>query len=174
MLGLGVLKNDSDLVFVILRTSLCLTARQYGEVVLPEYSNAGVPDTHRVDPCTLARKLSRNKEGMALVFAIRVQILLSITRVAVQIYGAGNYLGTKFVRGTGAVSRYKLSRSQKSVTVQDFNCGQMRVSGCNNHYKFVLGAGAKAKSVTNNLPILSVLAFRYLFLLDLIHVLLLE
>jgi len=62
-----------------------------------------------------------------------------------------------FVRGTGAVSRYKLSRSQKSVTMQDFNCGQMRVSGCNNHYKFVLGAGAKAKSVTNNLPILSVL-----------------
>jgi len=33
----------------------------------------------------------------------------------------------------------------------------MRVSGCNNHYKFVLSAGAKAKSVTNNLPILSVL-----------------
>ena len=64
---------------------------------------------------------------------------------------------TKLVAGTGAVSRYNLSRSQKFVTVQDFNCGQMRVSGCNNHYKFVLGAGAKAKSVTNNLPILSVL-----------------
>ena len=71
---------------------------------------------------------------------------------------------------TGAVSRYKLSRSQKTVTVQNFNCGQMRVSGCRNHYKFVLSAGAKveelatkprfggAKSVTNNLPILSVLA----------------
>src|SRR4030042_2421758 len=62
------------------------------------------------------------------------------------------------IGGTGAVSRYKLSRSQKSVTVQDFNCVQMRVSGCNNHYKFVLSAGVKAKSVTNNLPILSVLA----------------
>jgi hypothetical protein len=43
----------------------------------------------------------------------------------------------------------------------------MSVSGCSSHYKFVLGAGAlpdcrrqagKAKSVTNNLPILSVLA----------------
>ncbi len=34
-----------------------------------------------------------------------------------------------FVRGTGAVSRYKLSRSQKSVTIQDLNCGQMSVSG---------------------------------------------
>jgi len=36
----------------------------------------------------------------------------------------------------------------------------MSVSGWNNHYKFVLSAGSKAKSVTNNLPILSVLAFR--------------
>ena len=59
--------------------------------------------------------------------------------------------------GTGAVSRYKLSRSQNFVMVQDFNCGQMRVSGCNGHYEFVLGAEAKAKTVTNNLPILSVL-----------------
>ena len=55
------------------------------------------------------------------------------------------------------MSRYNLSRSQEFITVQDFNCVQMRVSGCNNHYKFVLRAGAKAKSVTNNLPILSVL-----------------
>ena len=37
---------------------------------------------------------------------------------------------------------YKLSRSQKSVTVQDFNCEKMRVSGYMNHYKFILGAGA--------------------------------
>jgi hypothetical protein len=35
----------------------------------------------------------------------------------------------------------------------------MSVSGCNDHYEFVLGAGTKAKTVTNNLPILSVLAF---------------
>ena len=53
---------------------------------------------------------------------------------------------------------YNLSRSQKNVTVQEINCGQVSVSGCNGHYKFVLRAGAKAKSVTNNLPILSVLA----------------
>jgi len=64
---------------------------------------------------------------------------------------------TNLVAGTGAVSRYKLSRSQNFITVQDLNCGQMRVSGCKNHYKSVLGVGAKAKSVTNNLPILSVL-----------------
>jgi hypothetical protein len=34
---------------------------------------------------------------------------------------------------------------------------QMRVSGCKHHYTIVLGAGVKAKTVTNNLPILSVL-----------------
>ena len=34
----------------------------------------------------------------------------------------------------------------------------MRVSGCNGYYELILRAGAKAKSVTNNLPILSVLA----------------
>ena len=64
---------------------------------------------------------------------------------------------TKLVGSTGAVSRYKLSRSQKFITVQELNCVQMRVSGCNGHYKSVLSAGAKAKTVTNNLPILSVL-----------------
>jgi hypothetical protein len=50
-----------------------------------------------------------------------------------------------------------MSRSQKIITVQDFNCGQMAESGCKNHHKAVLDAGAKAKSVTNNLTILSVL-----------------
>jgi len=65
---------------------------------------------------------------------------------------------TYLVAGTGAVSRYKLSRSQKFVMVQDLNYGQMSVSGCNGHYEFVLSAGVKAKSVTNNLPLLSVLA----------------
>ena len=33
---------------------------------------------------------------------------------------------TKLVVCTGAVSRYKLSRSQKFVMVQEFNCVQMR------------------------------------------------
>jgi len=44
-----------------------LTARQYGEVVLPD-------DSTGQRPCTLATKLSRCKEGMARVFAVRVQI----------------------------------------------------------------------------------------------------
>jgi len=57
-------------------------------------------------------------------------------------------------RGTKLIGANKLSR------YKEFNCVQMRVSGCNGHYEFVLGAGAKAKSVTNNLPILSVLGGR--------------
>ena len=50
-----------------------------------------------------------------------------------------------------------VSEPENSQGILDFNCVQMRESGCRNHYKFVLGAGAKAKTVTNNLPILSVL-----------------
>jgi hypothetical protein len=41
--------------------------------------------------------------------------------------------------------------------VQEFDCGQMRESGFSSNYEFVLVAGAKAKTVTNNLPLLSVL-----------------
>jgi hypothetical protein len=58
------------------------------------------------------------------------------------------------------VSRYELSRSQKAVTVQDLYCWQVRVSGYENHCQSVLGVGAEAKTVTNNLPILSVLGGR--------------
>ena len=69
---------------------------------------------------------------------------------------------TKLEAGVGAVSRYKLSRSKKFIKVQDINWGQMRalpteaerrwVSGCSNHYKFVLGAGVKAKTMTTVSP----------------------
>jgi len=48
------------------------------------------------------------------------------------------------MEGTCAASLYKLSRSHKFVMVQVLNGGQMRVSGCNGHYEFVLGAGAPA------------------------------
>ena len=76
----------------------------------------------------------------------------------------------KFDRSREVIPGYKFGSGHwRSVAVQtisepknchgilDFNCVQMSVSGCNGHYKFVLSAGAKAKSVTNNLPILSVL-----------------
>jgi hypothetical protein len=60
------------------RNMLRITARQYGEVVL-------LDDSTGQGPGTLAANLSRCKEGMARVFAVMVQILLSITRVAVQV-----------------------------------------------------------------------------------------
>jgi len=40
---------------------------------------------------------------------------------------------TKLVASTGAVSRYKLYRSQKFVTVQEFNLEQLSESGCKSH-----------------------------------------
>jgi len=104
---------------------------------------------------------SRCKEGMAHFLPSRYKFCELYECRGTSLIGAANLSPvTQLVAGTGAVSGYKLSRSQKFVKVWDFNCGQMRVSGCNGHYEFVLGAGAKAKSVTNNLPILSVLAFR--------------
>ena len=80
---------------------------------------------------------------MARVFAVRVLSWLGITSVAVQvILRLGNYPGIVIM-----------------LTV-------VARSGFVKHYDSVLVAGAKAKTVTNNLPILSVLGFRYLFLLD--------
>jgi hypothetical protein len=61
------------------------------------------------------------------------------------------------------VSGYKFDRNQKTVMVQNLFCGQMRVSGFINVLKTVLKAVVEAKSVTNNLPILSVLADRWVY-----------
>jgi hypothetical protein len=58
--------------------NLRLTARQYGEVVLPDEASGQSPGT-------LARKLSWCKEGMARVFAVMVQILLRAGVIAVQV-----------------------------------------------------------------------------------------
>jgi hypothetical protein len=54
-----------------LSTTLHLTARQYGEVVLPDASTGQGPGT-------LATKLSRCKEGMAWFLQIQVQNLLAL------------------------------------------------------------------------------------------------
>jgi len=63
---------------MLIFNGLPITVRQYGEVVLPDEASGQGPGT-------LAEKLSRCKEGMARVFAVRVQVLLSIMRVAVQV-----------------------------------------------------------------------------------------
>ena len=133
------------------------------------------PTKHRAGSWYFSQKAVTVQGGYGALFAVMVQILLSADACrGTSLIGAANLSPvTKLVAGTGAVSRYNLSRSQKFVKVQDFNCVQMRalpnvaerswVSGCNDHYKFVLGAGVKAKSVTNNLPILSVLACVFFF-----------
>jgi hypothetical protein len=97
--------------------------------------------------------------GYGALFAVMVQVLSSITRVAVQVRSEPRvYPRLQIWWWTLAQCRAVPRRSQKIITVQDFNCEQMRVSGCNGHYEIVLGAGAKAKTVTNSLPLLSVLA----------------
>jgi hypothetical protein len=52
----------------------------------------------------------------------------------------------KLRKGTGAVSRYKVDRSNILVQVQDFSWLQLRVSGCNSYYEFILCAGAVCKN----------------------------
>jgi len=149
---------------------LCtLTARQYGEVVLPDAASGqspGTPPEAGPELCHGARRVWRTfcRPGTSFVehYVCRGTSLI----------GAANLSpATELVAGTGAVSRYKADRSRKTVKILlDFNCVQMRVSGCKNYYKAVLGVGAKAKSVTNNLPILSVLAERYLLIFNRVQI----
>jgi hypothetical protein len=115
-------------------------------------------------PGTLATKLSRCKEGMAYFLPSGYKFCELYACRGTSLIGAGKLSRYRiFIGGTGAVSRYKLSRSQKTITVLDLYYGLMRVSGYKNHYQFVWGVGAKAKSVTNNLPILSVLCLGIYF-----------
>src|SRR4030042_996537 len=112
---------------------------------------------HRAGSWYFSRKTVTVQGGYGTCFCSHGTNLIACWRDrGTSLIGAANLSpGTNLVAGTGAMSRHKLSRSQKFITVQDLNCWQMRVSGCNNHYKFVLSAGVKAKSVTNTLPILS-------------------
>jgi hypothetical protein len=64
---------------------------------------------------------------------------------------------TKLMAGTGAVSRYNVGRSQRFITVQELSCVQLRESGCKG-VPNLSRCRSKAKTVTNNLPLLTVLA----------------
>jgi len=57
-----------------------------------------------------------------------------------------------FIRGTGPAKAGVQATSEPEICqgIFEFNYEQMRVSGCNSHYKFALIAGAKAKSVTTS------------------------
>ena len=89
-----------------------LTARQYGEVVLPdEASGQGTG--------TLGINLTRCEEGMARGFCSPGTNFITCWRdPGTSFIGAANSSPvTKVVEGTGAVSRYNLSRSKKTVKV---------------------------------------------------------
>ena len=72
---------------LLIVSELAITARQYGEVVLPDVASGQGPGT-------LAIKLSRCKEGTAQFLQIQVQSLLALR-----------------------VSRYKFDRSRQTVTM---------------------------------------------------------
>jgi hypothetical protein len=80
------------------------------------------------------------QKGYGALFAVMVQILLSITRVAVQFVSEPE------------ISHDAGFQLRAAARVR----AQLLLLIC-------LGAGAKAKSVTNNLPILSVLALAFYF-----------
>jgi hypothetical protein len=84
-------------------------------------------------PGTLAAKLSRCKEGMARVFAVMAGANLVIR-----------------------VSRYNFTK-WSSLSPGIGCCKWALARSRYKHSEAVLGAGAKAKTVTNNLPLLSVL-----------------
>jgi hypothetical protein len=73
-------------------------------------------------PGTLARKLSRCKEGMAHFLPSRYKFCELYECRGTSLIGAANLSPvTKLVAGTGAVSRYRLFRSQKFIKMQDSN-----------------------------------------------------
>jgi len=80
--GKGCQTLACALVVMLLRQrALQLTARQYGEVVLPDASTGQGPGT----PSTRGQKAVTVQGGYGALFAVRVQSWLSITRVAVQV-----------------------------------------------------------------------------------------
>jgi hypothetical protein len=134
---------------------LSITARQYGEVVLPDAASGQGPDISpqaRPQSCHGARRVWRTfchlLASVALAKEAGYKFYLAL-RVSRYKFDRSRKLSRYriFVGSTGAVSRYKLSRSQKFITVQDLNCVQMRalpteaerrwVSGYKNHYKSV-------------------------------------
>ena len=133
-----------------------LTARQYWEVVFP---------------------LFPRKSGMAHFLPSRYKFCKLYECRGTRLIGAANLSPvTKLVTGTGpeysgvqSVSEPEICHSAGFKLRADARTLSGAKGGCKNHYKFVLGAGAKAKTVTtcpetsgNNLPILSVLCVGFI------------
>jgi len=88
---------------------LSITARQYGEVVLPDASTGQSPDTRQL----AGQKAVTVQGGYGTCFCRHGKNFIACWRDrGTSLIGAANLSAvTKFVAGTGAVSRYKLSRS---------------------------------------------------------------
>ena len=108
---------------------------------------------HRAGSWYFSQKAVTVQGGYGALFAVHgTNFIEHYACRGTSLIGAANLSPvTKLVAGTGAVSRYKLSRSQKFVTVQDFNCGQMRVSGCNGPLQICLGCRSKSKKCDKQL-----------------------
>jgi cellulose synthase/poly-beta-1,6-N-acetylglucosamine synthase-like glycosyltransferase len=107
--------------------------------------------------------MSRCKEGTAWFLLSGYKFYRSRACRDTSLIGAGKVSRYRiFVRGTGAVSRYKYDRNQKPVTVQDLYCGQVRVSGCKIWQDLSWWQGF-AKTMTSPLIIPSVLAAGVVF-----------
>jgi len=80
---------------------------------------------HRHVLFSLARKLSRCKEGMAWFLQIQVQVLSKpgVSRYKFDKWNKSVKMLQMLQMGTCAVSRYKFDRSQKAVMVQDLYYG---------------------------------------------------
>jgi hypothetical protein len=94
-----------------------LTARQYGEVVLPDAASGQGPGT----PRQRGQKFVTVQGGYGTCFCRHGTNFIALRRDrGTSLIEAANLSPvTKLGEGTGAVSRYKLSRSQKFVTAQN-------------------------------------------------------
>jgi len=98
-----------------------------------------------------ARKLSRCKEGMAHFLPSRYIFYWALRVSRYKFYRSREFItGYKFGYGHWrSVAVQCWSKPENCHGVLELYCAQMRLSGCKNRYKAVLGVGAKAKSVTS-------------------------
>jgi hypothetical protein len=73
-------KYKLEVVFTFYAPACPITARQYGEVVLPDESRRKAASRNRG-----TKFLGPGKEGMARVFAVQVQILLRSGAIAAKV-----------------------------------------------------------------------------------------
>jgi len=97
---------------------LTVTARQYGEVVLPDEASGQGPGTRQL----AGQKVVTVQGGYGTCFCRHGTNFIACWRDrGTSLVGAARLSPvTNLVAGTGAVSRYNLSRSQKLVAVQNF------------------------------------------------------